>query len=94
MRPVGSSHARTWPGVLAVWVAASTGLAHATETDQYFAIDQRPRDSLGVLNEKVNRELLGAVDLVNRRASWERYSCEDVAHRVFQRFRISGLHKI
>jgi hypothetical protein len=94
MRPVGSSHARTWPGVLAVWVAAATGLAHATETDQYFAIGQRPRDSLGVLNEKVNRELLGAVDLVNRRASWERYSCEDVAHRVFQRFRISGLHKI
>ena len=94
MRPVGSTHAWRWPGVLALGVAASTGLAHATETDQYFAIGKQPRDSLGVLNEKVNRELLGAVELVNRRASWERYSCEDVAHRVFQRFRISGLHKI
>lgn len=74
--------------------ATVTGSAQATETDQYFAIDKPPRDSLGVLNEKVNREILGALDLVNRRASWDQYSCQDVAHRVYQRFRISGLHKI
>jgi hypothetical protein len=80
-------------GVLAVGFGAS-GPAHATETDQYFAIDKRPRDSLSALNEKVNRELLGAVDLVNRRGDWDRASCEEVAHRVYQRFRISGLHKI
>jgi len=76
-----------------VWVAVAPGMAHATETDQYFAIDKRPRDSLGVLNEKVNREILGALDLVNRQA-WDRYSCDDVTDRIHQRFRISGLHKI
>lgn len=84
---------RTWLALLAPWLAVA-GTARATETDQYFAIGKRPRDSLGVLNEKVNRELLGALELVNRRASREQYSCEDVAHRVYQRFRISGLHKI
>jgi hypothetical protein len=90
---VGSAHPWTWLGVLAVWAGAA-GTAHATETDQYFAIDKSPRDSLSVLNEKVNRELLGAVDLVNRRGSWDHDSCEDVAQRIYQRFRISGLHKI
>ncbi|HZI07377.1 MAG TPA: hypothetical protein VEZ71_25385 [Archangium sp.] len=78
---------------LVLW-ATFTGSAQATETDQYFAIDKPPRDSLGVLNEKVNREILGALELVNRRASWDQYSCQDVAHRVYQRFRISGVHKI
>ncbi|HEY0096427.1 MAG TPA: hypothetical protein VGB96_19015, partial [Archangium sp.] len=82
-----------WWVTLALW-AAVTGSAQATETDQYFAIDKPPRDSLGVLNEKVNREILGALDLVNRRANGDPYSCQDVAHRVYQRFRISGLHKI
>ncbi len=76
-----------------MWAGAA-GTAHATETDQYFAIAKRPRDSLSALNEKINRELLGAVDLVNRQGNWERASCEDVAHGVYQRFRISGLHKI
>ncbi|HEX8441388.1 hypothetical protein [Archangium sp.] len=90
---MGSAHPWRWLGVLAVGAGAA-GTAHATETDQYFAVDKRPRDSLSALNEKVNRELLGAVDLVNRRGGWERASCEDVAHRVYQRFRISGLHKI
>ena len=94
MRRVDSLRAWSWPGLLAVWVAASTGLAHATETDQYFAIDKGPRDSLSVLNEKVNRDILGALELVNRRGSWEQSSCEDVAQRIYQRFRISGLHKI
>ncbi|WP_375771190.1 hypothetical protein NR798_09905 [Archangium gephyra] len=84
---------RTWWVALALW-AAVTGSAQATETDQYFAIDKPPRDSLAVLNEKINRDILGALDLVNRRASGEQYSCQDVAHRIYQRFRISGLHKI
>ncbi|WPB75121.1 hypothetical protein KYC5002_39765 [Archangium violaceum] len=84
---------RSWLGALGLW-AAFPGSARATETDQYFAIDKPPRDSLEVLNEKVNRDILGAVALVNRRASWDQYSCQDVAHRVYQRFRISGLHKI
>jgi hypothetical protein len=75
-----------------VW-AGSPGTAHATETDQYYAIDKSPRDSLGVLNEKVNRDILGALELVNR-GDWEGDSCLDVSHRVYQRFRISGLHKI
>ncbi|WNG50080.1 hypothetical protein F0U60_42615 [Archangium minus] len=70
------------------------GTAHATETDQYFAIDKPPRDSLEVLNEKVNRDILGALALVNRTGSWEKASCEDVSHRIYQRFRIIGLHKI
>jgi hypothetical protein len=90
---LGSARSRAWLGALGSW-AALTGSAQATETDQYFAIDKPPRDSLGVLNEKVNRELLGALDLVNRRTSWDQYSCQDVAHRVYQRFRISGVHKI
>ncbi|PTL83644.1 hypothetical protein [Vitiosangium sp. GDMCC 1.1324] len=68
-------------------------MAHATETDQYFAIDKPPRDSLDVLNEKVNRDILGALELVNR-GDWEHTSCEDVSHRIYQRFRIAGLHKI
>lgn len=75
-----------------MWVAVSA-TAHATETDQYFAIDKPLRDSLGVLNRKVNRDILGALDLVNR-GDWEHASCEDVSHRVYQRFRIAGLHKI
>lgn len=75
-----------------MWVSV-TGTAHATETDQYFAIDKPLRDSLGVLNEKVNRDILGALELVNR-GDWEHVSCEDVSHRVYQRFRIAGLHKI
>jgi hypothetical protein len=86
-------HPWTWLGALAVWVSVK-GTAHATETDQYFAIDKSPRDSLGVLNEKINRDILGALDLVNRGGDWERVSCEDVSLRVYQRFRISGLHKI
>ncbi|KFA86775.1 hypothetical protein [Archangium violaceum] len=84
---------RSWLGALGLW-AAFPGSARATETDQYFAIDKPPRDSLEVLNEKINRDILGALALVNRRASWDQYSCQDVAHRVYQRFRISGLHKI
>ncbi|HEX5747110.1 MAG TPA: hypothetical protein VFZ09_12780 [Archangium sp.] len=84
---------RAWLGALGLW-AALPGSARATETDQYFAIDKPPRDSLDVLNEKINRDILGALALVNRRASWDQYSCQDVAHRVYQRFRISGLHKI
>lgn len=93
MEGVGSArHPWTWLGALAVWVSV-TGTAHATETDQYFAIDKPLRDSLGVLNEKVNRDILGALELVNR-GDWEHTSCEDVSHRVYQRFRIAGLHKI
>ncbi|HYO65165.1 MAG TPA: hypothetical protein VEU33_03705, partial [Archangium sp.] len=80
-------------GALGLW-ATLPERARATETDQYFAIDKPPRDSLAVLNEKINRDILGALALVNRRVSWEQYSCQDVAHRVYQRFRISGLHKI
>ncbi|WP_257453161.1 hypothetical protein [Archangium lipolyticum] len=87
-----SAHSWTWLGVLAVW-AGSIGTAHATETDQYFAIGRSPRDSLSVLDEKVNREILGALELVNR-GDWDATSCEDVVYRVYQRFRISGLHKI
>jgi hypothetical protein len=94
MDSMRSAHSWLGFGVLAAWAALSPGTAHATETDQYFAIDKRPRDSLGILNEKVNREILGAVELVNRRAGWDRYSCEDVVRRVYQRFRISGVHKI
>jgi hypothetical protein len=90
---VGSArHSRVWLGTLAVWVSF-TGTAHATETDQYFAIDKPLRDSLGVLNEKINRDILGALELVNR-GDWEHTSCEDVSQRVYQRFRIAGLHKI
>ncbi|MFL5355396.1 hypothetical protein [Archangium sp.] len=85
-------HPWTWLGVLAVWVSVS-GTAHATETDQYFAIDKPLRDSLGVLNEKINRDVLGALELVNR-GDWEHTSCQDVSQRVYQRFRIAGLHKI
>ncbi|MCY1075028.1 hypothetical protein [Archangium lansingense] len=84
---------RKWRGI-ALWATVMTGTAQATETDQYFAIDKRPLDSLGALNEKVNRDILGALELVNRRTNWDSYSCQDVAHRVYQRFRISGLHKI
>ncbi|HYO57973.1 hypothetical protein [Archangium sp.] len=87
------SSLKKW-ALLATWAAVSTGTAHATETDQYFAIDKPPRDSLGVLDEKINREILGALELVNRRANRDRYSCEDVVYRVYQRFRISGIHKI
>ena len=82
-----------WLGALGVWAALPES-ARATETDQYFAIDKPPRDSLDVLNEKINRDILGALALVNRRTSWDQYSCQDVAHRVYQRFRISGVHKI
>ncbi|QRN95451.1 hypothetical protein JRI60_41360 [Archangium violaceum] len=89
---MGSAHPWTWLGVLAAW-AGAIGTAHATETDQYFAIGKSPRDSLAVLDEKVNREILGALELVNRGA-WDSTSCEDLAYRVHQRFRISGLHKI
>jgi hypothetical protein len=89
---VGSAHPWTWLGALVVWVSVA-GTAHATETDQYFAIDKPLRDSLGVLNEKINRDILGALALVNR-GDWERVSCQDVSHRVYQRFRIAGLHKI
>lgn len=90
---VGSARFQAWLGALGLW-ATVTGSAQATETDQYFAIDKPPRDSLGVLNEKVNRDILGALALVNRRPSWDQHSCQDVAHRIYQRFRILGLHKI
>ncbi|AKJ01023.1 hypothetical protein ATI61_112281 [Archangium gephyra] len=90
---VRSASFRAWLGALVLW-ATLPGSARATETDQYFAIDKPPRDSLDVLNEKVNRDILGALALVNRRTRWDQYSCQDVAHRVYQRFRISGLHKI
>ncbi|QRK09057.1 hypothetical protein JQX13_02525 [Archangium violaceum] len=92
---MGSAPSRTWPVILATWAAVTvTGAAHATETDQYFAIDKPPRDSLEILNQKVNRDILGALALVNRTEDWKSVSCEDVAHRIYQHFRIIGLHKI
>lgn len=77
----------------ALGLAAGVGAtAHALETDQYYAWRYEIRDSVDVLNAKVNVEIARVLDDVNRRR--RDVPCERVTLRIIRHFRLFIYHDL
>ena len=70
---------------IATMLPASLTAAPALETDQYFAWTKPLEDASAVVNAKVNKELLIAIEEASR--SRHGASCHDVSRAAMQRFR-------
>lgn len=74
-------------------VLAVAAPARALETDQYWAWSRPLKDSGAALNAKFDAELDAVLEEVNRRGA-QRFSCDDVAGRLVQRFRLFLMHPL
>lgn len=69
------------------------GSAGALETDQYWAWSRPLKDSGPALNAKFDTELDSVLAEVNRKGA-NRFTCDDVAGRLVQRFRLFLMHPL
>lgn len=76
-------------GALIVTLALASTDARSAETDQFYAWRKSPRDSLQILNSKVNRDIVKAL-----RSSSSEDSCPRVVRKILSKFKATAFHKI